>query len=474
MRYILPTVIVVVMVSLLLNRRVETKTVIHPLEPQLQVGFASVDITPEVGEGKKPVYMAGFGHNRIAKGVNDPLYARAVVLSDGQKKIALVSLDLVGFFYGDAEKIRGTLRGFDYVMISSTHNHEGPDTMGLWGASPMQSGIDEKYVHNVIEKTVICIREAEKKLAPAVARWGTAKAPELLHDGRIPQIKQDELTVLQFVDSTNSEKLLGLMVNWHCHPETLSDKNTMISADYVGFTVEALAKQYHCPVAYFTGVVGGLMTSLHVPIRDAQGNELKDGTLEKTKEYGLRLARVASDAVSKSSPVTLTPFMAKKDLIYLPLQNPLYKLGRTLGVLQRQAYRMEEGKPRAVAASESSGELYVQSEVAVLRLGEVSAACIPGEIYPEIVSGGVPNPAEAGADFPDAAIEPLVFSSLPGQKKLVFGLANDELGYILPKRQWDDKPPFCYGRKTKQYGEVNSIGPEAGPIICGKIAELGK
>ena len=29
-----------------------------------------------------------------------------------------------------------------------------------------------------------------------------------------------------------------------------------------------------------------------------------------------------------------------------------------------------------------------------------------------------------------------------------------ELGYILPKRQWDEKPPFCYGRKSAQYGEA--------------------
>jgi hypothetical protein len=49
---------------------------------------------------------------------------------------------------------------------------------------------------------------------------------------------------------------------------------------------------------------------------------------------------------------------------------------------------------------------------------------------------------------------------------MLIGLANDELGYIIPKRQWDEKPPYCYGRKKPQYGEANSCGPETAPTIC--------
>jgi hypothetical protein len=55
---------------------------------------------------------------------------------------------------------------------------------------------------------------------------------------------------------------------------------------------------------------------------------------------------------------------------------------------------------------------------------------------------------------------------------MLVGLANDEIGYILPKRQWDEKAPFCYGRKKAQYGESNSVGPEAGPILCKAFQDL--
>jgi len=55
---------------------------------------------------------------------------------------------------------------------------------------------------------------------------------------------------------------------------------------------------------------------------------------------------------------------------------------------------------------------------------------------------------------------------------MIIGLGNDELGYILPKRQWDEKPPFCYGLKKAPYGEVNSLGPDTAPIICETFRKL--
>ena len=57
--------------------------------------------------------MAGFGYNRKATGVHDHLKARAVVLKSGSTKIALVCVDLVGFFLPNVEHVRDQLPGFD-------------------------------------------------------------------------------------------------------------------------------------------------------------------------------------------------------------------------------------------------------------------------------------------------------------------------------------------------------------------------
>jgi hypothetical protein len=443
----------------------------------LLVGFASRDITPEVGQGKPPVYMAGFGHNRIADGVNDPLLARAVVISDGNAKVALVSIDLVGFFYENALNIRAALPGYTHVVVSSTHNHEGPDTLGLWGATPAQSGIDKAYLKGIETQAVAAVKEAESKLAPARAKFGSAHAPDLLADGREPYILHDELYALRFDPAQGTGKPLGILVNWHCHPETLADKNTKISADFVGFCVEALQKKYDCPVAYFTGTVGGLMTTLGLLVRDEQGTPLPDRSLAKTQEYGKQIARVAERAISNSTTADLTPIRIQKKEIYIPLANPLYKLARTIGVLERDAFRWEGNPVKAgekLGPRAADGEVCIATEVSLLTLGDLQIACIPGEIYPEIVIGGVPDPADPGADFPNAPIEPAVLQSITAKHKMLFGLANDEIGYIIPKRQWDEKPPFCYNRKKKQYGEENSCGPETAPIICTTFKILTK
>src|SRR5262245_49885454 len=115
----------------------------------LRVGFAEVDVTPELG--KQPVFLAGFGQNRKATKVHDPITARAVFLADpdGKTKVAMVSVDVVGLFLPTVERIRERLPGFTYVLVSATHNHEGPDTLGLWGPSPLQSGVDPDYLKRV-------------------------------------------------------------------------------------------------------------------------------------------------------------------------------------------------------------------------------------------------------------------------------------------------------------------------------------
>lgn len=441
-----------------------------PAEEALQAGFAEMDITPDV-KGQT-VYMAGFGHNRKATGVLDPLKARAIVLQSGADKIALVSLDLIGFFHPQVERIRRRLPGFTYVLVSSTHNHEGPDTLGLWGPTPFQSGIAADYLARVEKQIIAAVKAADAARQPVAARIGSARAPELLHDTREPIVKHDELITLEF--RGKDERLAGLVVQWNCHPETLGDKNTQISADFVGAAVKTLHEKHRCPVVYLTGTVGGLMTSLRVEVKSAAGKVLADGTFEKTERYGELLAEVAERARQAAKPVKLTPLQARHRSVYLPLDNKLFLLARQLGVLKREAFLWTGDPYRAEPAKDVKGDrpLCTRTEVAWLRLGELDIAAIPGEIYPELVLDKVQQPADPAADFPDAAIEPALYKQLRGPHRMLIGLAGDEIGYIIPKRQWDEKPPFCYGRKKAQYGEVNSLGPNTAPLLCQAFQDL--
>ena len=73
------------------------------------------------------------------------IWARVVAIDDGSHRIAIVSLDMIGLFYDDVVRIRNYIAqniNVDYVLIASTHTHNGPDLLGAW--SPRPFAIDEK------------------------------------------------------------------------------------------------------------------------------------------------------------------------------------------------------------------------------------------------------------------------------------------------------------------------------------------
>ena len=74
--------------------------------------------------------------------------------------------------------------------------------------------------------------------------------------------------------------------------------------------------------------------------------------------------------------------------------------------------------------------------------------------------------------MPGAPPEPALGSLLTARYRFIVGLCDDELGYIIPKSEWDEKPPFAYGRDSPQYGEMNSAGPQVAPILLDVFRDL--
>jgi len=113
------------------------------------------------------------------------------------------------------------------------------------------------------------------------------------------------------------------------------------------------------------------------------------------------------------------------------------------------------------------------SEVAYIQLGDATITGIPGELYPEIAVGGIENPK--GADFSIAPQEvPHLRGQLPGKLNLMVNLANDAIGYIIPKSEWDNSPPWIYDENEETYGEVVSLGPNTAPIIHQTVMKLAE
>ena len=177
---------------------------------------------------------------------------------------------------------------------------------------------------------------------------------------------------------------------------------------------------------------------------------------DKSAAVGRQLAaRVLPRLREPAASTTHAPIAIEARTLELPVDNVNFLLAPVLGIMDRGHSRWR----------------HVRSEAAVLRLGEASIACVPGEIYPEIVNGGVER--APGGDFDVEPVEvPPVRAFLPGRVKFVLGLANDEIGYIIPRSEWDREPPYLYGSPKPPYGEVNSMGPETAPRLHAALREL--
>lgn len=139
------------------------------------VGAASSSINPD-----SPQYVGGYGYKvGPMQATHDDLEARAFVVGNGDKAVAFVSVDLVGWFaaydgvnapYGiDAtrQKIADALvaRGYDVgresVIISSTHVHAAPTVVGIWGS------IDPEYLKKVSDAAVSAATTAADEAKPS-------------------------------------------------------------------------------------------------------------------------------------------------------------------------------------------------------------------------------------------------------------------------------------------------------------------
>jgi hypothetical protein len=432
--------------------------------PKLRFGFAKRVITPALGG--KPVYLAGFGHDRKATGVHDELWARAVAVSDGRQKLAIVSLDLIGVFHRDVAKARELVEQKipgAQLVVSSTHNHEGPDSMGLWGSGRFASGVDPRYLQSVRVAIADVAAEALSRLQPARLVLAKTRTPGLVEDGRLPRVIDDTLVAMQVVAEDGTT--LGTIVNWSSHPEALGGMNRVITSDYPHFLRTRLEQRLGGTAVFVVGSIGGLMTPLGLRLAGPDGREIAKDSFELARAVGERAADAALAALETGQPSASSALEHRRATLFVPLENRLFRLALFLGVLDRQVYS------RGKRATSVFGD-DLMTEIGYLRLGDAEVLLVPAEIYPELVLGGIQDPQDKGADFPGAPRERALFTMLSSEYKLVFGLAGDEIGYVIPRSQWDAKAPFAYGRAEDQYGEVNSVGPKAAPRLAEAFERL--
>lgn len=402
----------------------------------MKIGYAQNVITPSLD---KPVYLAGFGNNRRATTVHDDLYVRSLAIQDGKKTIVLVALDLIGFFHPDVyeviAKTSELLKNSGVsVVIASTHTHHGPDTMGLWGPDDKTRGVDMEYMSATKDKIVATILASLSDPKPASAKWTSVHVPGLVANFRNPEIVDDELTLLQFVGRDGIPPHITLF-NFPCHPEVLWDMNPHITSDYVHYLRDEVEKQTGAPCIFFAGALGGMMSP-----------DVKEHSFEEAEFMGKKLAEEGLASLSRTSPSPLTPLPQGEGDSEVSIERKIIKAKLT-NILYKPAF----GRKLLPDTRDKKG--YITTEVNLIKIGGLWLATVPGELLPKLGLSLKAQLLEAGA-------------SVAG----VVGLANDELGYILPVE--DFIYPWNPFKPGKHYEETNSIGKDITPKVMNALKEL--
>jgi len=387
----------------------------------IKAGAAQIDIST-----RHVIPMGGYGTFFLGTprtngvGIHDPLYASAVIFEDPRgTRTAIVVLDAVGLSGAQISRIEKAAReAVDpnlHLLVSATHTHHSPDTLGLWGSLP-RSGRDARYSQLLETAAVQAVRDAFARLEPArlTQRSGNhSNSTSLLANA---DERSDDFVALSFY-SENDDRLLGTLTQWSAHPTVIGMKNNALSADFVGgFRHSLSATLGNVPHIFVNGVIGNVY-ALPAKADDAdriddafpQGDRDPDVKSEyaNASTVGHRLAKSVLSATEGEVDNSQAQVSVCHVPIQFPVDNTLFKLASNL--------RVVETKVR-------SGQ--ISSRVSAVTVGPFVFTSLPGEVFPKVIH----------------RLETRLFE---GRLPIWVGLGQDWLGYFVDEEDYD-KPNMKY------------------------------
>ncbi len=380
----------------------------------LRVGVAKAAISPE----KPGQFIGGWGENRVAIGNHDDVWTRAMAISDGETTVVFVANDLVGLFFPVTREIAGNVEGAaaDNIVITCTHVHSAPDVLGLWGPDETTTGVDPEYLAMVKQRAARVINAAIADMRPAKLRFAKTTAPEKTgYNANERDLIDREISIMQAV-SPDGEPICTL-VNYACHPEVLRKPSPWITSDFVHYLREQMEAAGAGDVLFANGALGGMVTP-----------EIEEPVFEEAERIGKALADAILDAMKDMPETAETEIRFRRAVFDLPMENPQLEMLAEIGVLDR--------KP--------SAEGTLQTTVVAARIGPAQFATMPGEPLPVV---GLAVKDLMNADF-----------------KFLFGLADDELGYLLHAEAVDNE--------MYEYEQSMSVNKNAVPLLMEQLKPL--
>ena len=415
------------------------------------VGFGQA-VLPYPEDSDDPTYIAGYNNGWDIGGILDEQRASAAWIDCGGKGILLIGIDCIGLSSKTVNDIRTDLAakcaewGCAVVHIYATHTHAGIDTLGLWGPVCME-GKNAEFQQSLVTGAFDAACQAYENRRAGTLTYSSAETFDSLRDSRDPQVYDPFLHQLRFHPDDGSDGLR--IVSYTAHAESLRGSNVLLSRDFPGEMADIFKAETGENMMYMPAAVGGLLMT-----RDFC-DEMGFVTYEENMRYtGRRMADYLL-AVPEADEVPVEPVMtAARTCFTIPLDNTAFMYYRFLGILDTTA----------VPAASNTGYA-LETELSVVTLGNLTLTLIPGEIFPELVYGGYFDASMAASPENENPVPLVEIAEQYGYGNLLIcGLANDEIGYIVPPNDFLLSPTAPYFDKIddhkgeNHYEETNSTG----------------
>ena len=396
---------------------------------EFRVGVGKAIITPNP---LLPV-SGGVGPSKPSTAKQGELTARAMVFEQGETKVAIVQLDLLGFpsvlcarVYKQVPRIPA-----DNILIGSTHTHSAPDCYGFPGLDGKTSG-NLKYMEFVCNQAAIAINLALDNLQTAQLKIATGEAKgKIAYNYYAPELYDPRMSVIQAI--TPDAKTIGALVNYAVHPEVLGSGVGLVSPDLVGPLCDKLEADLGGMGMFMNGAQGGMITAdnrlLDKPSDPLKAKWHDARTWEECVRIGQLMATEAERIVKDAKPQPNPGLSCYAEQVNFPVASDLMWL-----VLTNSPLKYPHNSDKSIS-----------TRMNLVNLGNAQILTIPGEALPNI-------------GF-------YLKRHMKGENNLLFGLTNDAFGYILTKVDFNSF-------KRYEYISQISLGEMTGEILMENALKL--
>lgn len=388
----------------------------------LKAGAAMRDITPD---HLIPI-SGGMGAPEIPTGIKGKLTVRAFVLEKGAVRIAIVSVDNIGWpaFLGD--RSRKLIKGIspENILIGATHAHSCPDAYGF-ADEKGNTAADLKYLDWCVRQMADAVNEAVSKLEPASIRTAVAEAKgKIAYNYYAPKLYDPRMGVIQAiaVSGKNAGKPIATLINYATHPEILGTSRKLISPDLCGPLYDRIESKIGGTAIFMNSAQGGMVTA---------DTRLENGKEANDWDECVRIGNLMADEALR----IIEPVKADENL-------SLYCTSRTIKFpIDSEKMRFVfKHSPLAAEMAKNSDFSSIDARINLLNIGKAQILTIPGEALPNI-------------GF-------YVKRKMNTEQPMLFGLTNDAFGYMLTKEDFNGFERYSYVSRTSLGEMTGSIYEE--------------